>query len=57
MCLVKISKHDDDNEAITVKGPCSASVIYKHEEKYQESVVHKNGDKRHLPTIQGEGIA
>ena len=25
-----------DNEAIIVKGPCSESVIYKHEERYQE---------------------
>ena len=30
----KISKHDDDIEAIIVKGPCSESVIYRHEERY-----------------------
>ena len=32
----KIGKHDDNNEAIIVKGPCSESVIYKQEERYQE---------------------
>ena len=32
----KIGKHDDDNEAIIVKGLCSESVIHKHEERYQK---------------------
>ena len=30
----KIGKHDDDNEVIIVKLPCSESVINKREEGY-----------------------
>ena len=56
----KISKHDDNNKAIIVKRPSSENVIYKHgknTENLNDSVVHKNGDKYHLLTIQREGIA
>ena len=34
--MMTIDKHDEDNKVIIVKGPCSESVLYKEEERYQE---------------------